>query len=99
MGHRYYLYGSEKMSLQEVSDALSASLRLPFDARQSDFKGGRYYLARMQAPGKITSEENWEGDEGYLAEPDFPTCSTLVYVTEPTIHVVSVLENSGHLQR
>ncbi|MFI7349737.1 hypothetical protein ACIBSR_26245 [Streptomyces sp. NPDC049936] len=99
MGHRYYLYGSDEMSLQEVSDALSVSLQIPFDARQSDFKGGRYYLARMQAPEKITIEENWEDDEGYLAEPDFPAYSTLVYVTEPNLRVVSVLENSGHLQR
>lgn len=39
MEHRYYLYGSDEMSLQEVSDALSVSLQIPFDAHQSDFKG------------------------------------------------------------
>ncbi|MER5554076.1 hypothetical protein ABT001_20790 [Streptomyces sp. NPDC002793] len=99
MGYRYYLYGSDKMSPQEVRDALSTSLGLSFDARQSDFKGGTYHLADVRDSGKITVEENWEDEEGYLAEPAFPTYFTLVYVTEPATHVLSALENAGLLQR
>jgi hypothetical protein len=86
------------MGLQEVCDALSASLGISFDSRESDFKGGRYYLARAQGFGKVTIEVNWEDDEGYLAEPDFPKCSTLVYASDPTARMLSVLENAGYLQ-
>jgi hypothetical protein len=100
MGHRYYLYGSDRMGIQEVCDALSASLGISFNARESDFKGGRYYIAqKSQGAEKITVERNWEDDEGYLAEPQFPKCSTLVYVAEPTAHLLSTLEHESRLQR
>ncbi|MGW3953094.1 hypothetical protein ACWEKM_19760 [Streptomyces sp. NPDC004752] len=99
MGHRYYLYGSSEMSLREVCDALSLSLGVSFKSRESDFKGGRYYLARVQGSEKIAVELNWEDDEGYLAEPEYPEYSTLVYVNAPTECMLSVLENASYLQR
>ncbi|MEU1041920.1 hypothetical protein ACFYP4_15685 [Streptomyces sp. NPDC005551] len=99
MGHRYYLYGSGQMSLSEVCDALSVSLGASFESRHSDFKGGRYYLLRDQAFGKITVEENWEDEEGYLAEPEFPEYPTLAYVSEPTARTLSTLETAGYLRR
>lgn len=98
MGHRYYLYGSDQRDIREVCDALSSSMEISFDARESDFKGGRYYLARFQEFGKITVERNLEDDEGYLAESDFPQYSTLVYATAPTERMLSILENAGYLQ-
>jgi hypothetical protein len=98
MGHRYYLFGSEQMSIKGVRDALSIPLGISFSTRESDFKGGEYYLARFQETGKITIEENWADDEGYLAEPDFPEYLTLVYATSPTAHMLSALENASYLQ-
>ncbi|RZU45577.1 hypothetical protein EV284_0214 [Streptomyces sp. BK022] len=98
MGHRYYLFGSGQMGLRETCDALSLSLEVSFEARQSDFKGGRYYIARASGFEKITVEANWRDDEGYLAEPDFPDCSTLVYVTSPADHTLSKLESSEYLE-
>ncbi|MFF0384101.1 hypothetical protein [Streptomyces sp. NPDC004286] len=98
MGHRYYLFGSGRMGLREMCDALSLSLDVSFEVRQSDFKGGRYYIARASGFEKITVEANWQDDEGYLAEPDFPACSALVYVTSPDEHTLSKLKNLGYLE-
>ncbi|WP_307070537.1 hypothetical protein [Streptomyces sp. B3I8] len=80
-----------------MRDALSASLGIRFDTRESGFKGGEYYLARVGGSGKVTIEANWVDDEGYLAEPDFPNHSTLVYATDLDARMLSALENAAGL--
>ncbi|MER6386199.1 hypothetical protein ACWDBP_00220 [Streptomyces sp. NPDC001233] len=98
MVQRYCLFGSSGTDLREVCDALEISLGVSFVGRESSFKGGRYYLARAEEFEKITVEANWVDEEGYLAEGEFSAYSTLVYVTNPTGRVLSVLENSDYLQ-
>lgn len=57
MGHRYYLYGSSGMGLREVCDALSLSLGVSFESRESDFKGG----GRVVGAGKFGLSSMSEG--------------------------------------
>lgn len=98
MRHLHYLFGSDQMGTNEVCDALSIALGISFNTRESDFRGGEYHLARFQESGKISIEKNWADDEGYLAEPDFSQYFTLVYITSPTPHMLSALENASYLQ-
>ncbi|MGP3949614.1 hypothetical protein [Streptomyces sp. 7N604] len=99
MGHRYYLYGSRGMSLTELRDALELSLEASFELRDSSFKGGHYFLSRAQDFEKMTIETNWTDEEGYLAEEQFPDYSTLLYVTDPTDRVLTVLSDTSSLHR
>ncbi|RZD71844.1 hypothetical protein C0Q57_05975 [Streptomyces albidoflavus] len=99
MAHSYYLYGSKSLDLQAARDNLAASLGISFSCRESDFKGGEYYLARRQGFEKLTIEANWMDEDGEFVEQDFPDFPVLVYVSNPVESVQSILDGENHLQR
>ena len=81
MMKRFDLYGSKSLSPGEAARRLAVVLEMRVEARDSDYRGGEYYLGTGDAAEKLTVQANFEDEDGYLAEPGFPSHTTLVYVT------------------
>ncbi|MGH3916428.1 MAG: hypothetical protein ACRDTC_23915 [Pseudonocardiaceae bacterium] len=83
MTKRFDLYGSRLLSLDDAARRLEAALGLVIQRHDSSYRGGDYYRGSGDAVEEVIVQQNFEDEEGYLAEPDFPDHEILVYVTEP----------------
>jgi hypothetical protein len=78
---RHELYGWRPLALREASEHLAAATGATFALHDSDYLGGDYFLGEGPNGERISVQENFADDEGYLMEPDFPDHATLVYVS------------------
>jgi hypothetical protein len=97
----YDLYGSKVHSLDEVRVILEDTLQVRFGARDSDYMGGKYFLA-----GDLTGEtfvilrNHDSNDEGEVLEPEFANYPTLLQVnaTERGDDIKQRLDNISDLE-
>ncbi|MDX6247914.1 MAG: hypothetical protein QOF10_1274 [Kribbellaceae bacterium] len=68
-------------ALTNVADLLASTLRLAFELRSSDWRGGEYFLAGDKSTAyaeRVYAQRN--DDRGEPAEPQYAAYPTLVYV-------------------
>ncbi|MFG3494168.1 hypothetical protein [Streptomyces sp. NPDC047886] len=88
--------------MKVVAGRLSRELGIAFQVRESAYRGGEYFLFDLPSGGEVSVERNYEDEEGFLMEADFPDFSTLVYlsdVEDSTVVAVSRLSGFVELRR
>ncbi|MFC0599261.1 hypothetical protein ACFFHI_12905 [Streptomyces palmae] len=91
----YNLYGVESLNLSEVASELSRLLNVNFSRRESSYKGGEYFVSDSNLKGKVSVENNWIDEDGYLSEPGYAKCAVLVYVNGVSPEVLDIISVSG----
>lgn len=81
MTTRYWLLGSHA-DLASTGRVLDELLGVTLHEHDSGYRGGIYLRGSARYAQEVIVQANFEDDEGYLAEPEFPDYPTLVYVTE-----------------
>lgn len=84
MMKRFDVYGSESLSLDEAARLVEVALGVSVEARESSFLGGEYFYFRGSGDPfeELIVQANFEDEDGYLAEADFPSHKTLVYTAQ-----------------
>lgn len=77
---RFDLYGSRELDLAAAADVVARAVDAAAELHDSGYHGGDYYRITGHQGWEILVQENFEDEEGYLAEPDFPDHLVLVYV-------------------
>jgi hypothetical protein len=85
------VFGSATGTSADAGALLARALDAECEVRDGPYPGATYCLLRGAEFQRLTVEENWEDDDGYLAEPDFPSSRVLVYLTDPDPRVLEVL--------
>jgi|APMI01.1.fsa_nt_gi hypothetical protein len=81
MTMRYWLLGSHA-DLAIAGSIVSELLGVDLNEHDSDYRGGSYLRGSAKWGREVIVQTNFEDDQGYLAEPEFPDCPTLIYVEE-----------------
>ncbi|MGW0926055.1 hypothetical protein ACWD3J_44565 [Streptomyces sp. NPDC002755] len=70
---------------------LGGLLGVDLECRESGYKGGEYYRTPRGVKGKVAIQSNWTDGEGYLAEPNYPEYSVLIYVSRAEDHILDTV--------
>jgi hypothetical protein len=81
MTKRFDLYGNPEASLEAAARQVGEALGVTFELHDSYYLGGDYYLWRGEGSQELSIQENFEDEEGYLAEGDHPSFKTLLYAS------------------
>lgn len=76
---RYLIYGAHA-EIAPVGDEISRMLSVELVRHDSSYRGGDY-LRHNDRLMEVIVQRNFEDEEGYLAEPDFAACMTIVYIS------------------
>ncbi|GAA1559270.1 hypothetical protein [Kribbella lupini] len=78
---RFWLLGSDD-DVATVGRRLAATLGVHLVERESSYLGGAYLGGSGSGLDEVIVQANFEDEEGYLAEMDFPNYRTLIHVTQ-----------------
>jgi hypothetical protein len=81
MKKRFWLLGSHD-DLPTVGRCLTAVLGVHLAEHESGYRGGAYLRGSGSGLEEVIVQMNFEDEEGYLAEADYPSYRTLSYVTQ-----------------
>ncbi|MCA1671733.1 MAG: hypothetical protein ABR608_06925 [Pseudonocardiaceae bacterium] len=95
---RFDLYGWRSMPLAAAADLIARAVGVEFELHDSGYHGGDYYRSKCFGSEEILVQDNFEDEEGYLAEPNFPEHHTLVYINGASEKVARVLADVEDLE-
>ena len=76
------VYGTPQRDLAAVQDAVAGVLAMPFALRDSDYRGGQYYLGVWPDGDEIIVQDNfWDPYDREWFEPENPDMRILVYAS------------------
>lgn len=81
MKKRFWLLGSHD-DVATVGRCLAVALGVHLVERESGYMGGAYLRGSGSGLEEVIVQANFEDEEGYLAEADFPDYRALSYVTQ-----------------
>ena len=100
MSKRFWLLGSHD-DVTTVGRCLAAALGVELVERESGYRGGAYLRGSGIGIDDVIVQENFEDEEGYLAEGTFPEYRTLAYITQEvgSAPLPSMIELGIHVLR
>ena len=81
MTRRFWLFGATESPVV-ISERLAQALEMDLHLHESGYRGGEYFRGEGPTAQEVIIQLNFEDEEGYLAEAEFPAVSTLVYITQ-----------------
>ena len=81
MTSRFWLLGAQG-SLEAVGERLTRALAVELHRHESGYRGGDYLRGDGPTVQEVIVQTNFEDEEGYLAESEFPESSVLIYLTQ-----------------
>lgn len=100
------VFGVSEIDLTKAAAYIGSDLGLSFEARESSYHGGLYYLAKV-AEGSLLIQRNTDFvDEVEPLEPDWPRSGTILQLERigdgdwsPWVKKMDGMERSGFLTR
>ncbi|SRR6266481_969503 len=78
----YDLYGILSADITEAKESLEAALDVNFEARESTYQGGEYFVFGKRASENFVLKRNLDPIDGEPAEMKFPEYPILLYIND-----------------
>ncbi|WP_017454446.1 hypothetical protein [Herbaspirillum rubrisubalbicans] len=78
----YVLYGVMSENMEEVKESLEVALNLNFEARESAYQGGQYFVSGKRTTENFVLKRNLDPIDGEPVELKFPEYPILLYIND-----------------